>query len=381
MSASRKLINRVSSLPDWALPALAALLYFPLVFLGYGSDSDSQGIVWAGQNFAATLDYVPSRNPGYLVHEAAVYFLSSLGGSLASNLGTLAMALAALISFRRVCGHFGIPNAGLLAGILMVHPFFWANAAATMDYVWALGFFLLGYDLLLSGRFTGAGAAFALAIGSRLSTCILVGAVLLHLFFARPASRRGLFLTAALAGFFGAVCYLPALDFTEWRPQAWLSASVGDPDLWTPVLRLGRFFYKNLMFWGIPAVLWLAALAVLAWRERSGRAGLAIPGLTLLAAAVIAAVEILFLRYPIEMEYLLPLLPFVLMLLGAALPRRRRLLWVLLALVLIANVVWINPARPVTPGQAAEVVYGLWLEPGYLVQDILLRLSMAGAAP
>jgi len=138
------LLLKIEHLPLWSLIVLAALLYIPLAFLGYGSDSDSFNVVRTGQYYVETLDYIPSRLPGYFVHEVFVYFLNLAGGSLLSNLGSVAMALLLLVSFNRVCRILQVPHPNLLTLILIVHPFVWVNAASTIDYLWALELALIG---------------------------------------------------------------------------------------------------------------------------------------------------------------------------------------------------------------------------------------------
>lgn len=66
----------------------------------------------------------------------------------------------------------------------------------------------------------------------------------------------------------------------------------------------------------------------------------------------------------------------MLILLGKLFPQQPKLLLVLFFLVLLSNFLWINPARSITPNQTSSVVYGLWLEPGYLLQDVATRLAL-----
>jgi hypothetical protein len=139
---------------------------------------------------------------------------------------------------------------------------------------------------------------------------------------------------------------------------------------------VGRFLYKNLMFFSLPVVLWACFLYLSAFFRKQNPTFPRPDSLSWLSLAVILSVEIMFLRIPIEMEYLLPLLPFALFLIGKALPNHPGQLWLLLTLTLLANFLWINPARSLTPNQTSEVIYGLWLEPGYLLQDIATRLSL-----
>jgi hypothetical protein len=373
-----KFIFRVEHLPDWSVLVLAVIIYLPLTFLGYGSDSDVDSVVRIGQYFARTFDYIPSRNPGFFVHETATFFLNSLGGSFLSNLGTLLMSLVTLASFMKILRTFEMPNVKLLAGVLMIHPFYWVNSTSTMDYIWALGFLFLGFDLLLSKKISAAGIALGLAIGSRFSTVIPVFGILIYGIFTPRLSRRVIFLAGSIALAVALVCYLPAIDFTEWHPLRLFSASVGGPELWTPMLRAGRFFYKNLMFWGIPPLIWNIPILVSTVRNPLLGKEFKAWNETWLSLGIILSMELLFWAFPIEMDYLIVLIPFVLLLAGKALASRSWMLWVLFFLILVCNFVWINPARPTVPDQTTGAVYGLWLEPGYLLQDISSRLHILG---
>lgn len=373
-----KLIFRVEHLPDWSILILAVIIYLPMTFLGYGSDSDVDNVVRTGQYFARTLDYIPSRNPGFFVHETATFFLNSLGGSFLSNLGTLLMSLVTLASFMKILRIYEMPNVKLLAGTLMIHPFYWVNSTSTMDYIWALGFLLLGFELLFRKRSGAAGIALGLAIGSRFTTLIPVLGILVYGFFTSRLSRRVIVLAGSIALVVGLICYLPAVDFTEWHPMRLFSASMGSPELWTPILRAGRFFYKNLMFWGIPSLVWSIPILVNAFRNPCLRHELVAWKETWLSLRIIFSVELLFWSFPIEMDYLIVLIPFVLLLTGKALAGRSWMLWVLFFLILVWNFVWINPARPTVPDQTTGAIYGLWLEPGYLLQDISARLHILG---
>jgi len=372
----RNWTEKVEALPSWVLLVVASVLYIPLVFFGYGSDSDSLGVVCTGQYFIATFDYLPSRLPGFFVHEFFVFFLNQLGGSVLTNLGSVCISLVMLHSFRQVCRHYAVPHPTLLSSVLMVQPFFWVSAASTIDYLWALGFCFLGFNLLLHQRNLPAAISLALSVGCRLSTVLPVGLFLCFLFLTSVPQRRWILLTSFCAALMSIVFFLPPLDFLEWDFRRWLVLSTGDPALWTPVLRVGRFLYKNLMFFSLPVVLWACFLCLSALFHKQKPTLPRPDSLSWLSLAVILSVEIMFLRIPIEMEYLLPLLPFALILIGKLLPNHPGQLWLLLALTLLANFLWINPARSLTPNQTSEVIYGLWLEPGYLLQDIATRLSL-----
>ena len=372
---SENLAEKIENLPLWAILMIAMVLYIPLAFLGYGSDSDAHAVVRSGQHFIATLDYVPSRLPGFFVHEVFTYFLNLAGGSLLTNLGTAGMTLLTLASFYKLCGKLTIPRPALLTFILMLHPIVWVNAASTMDYLWALGFALYGFDRLLSGKHLSATVLLALAVGCRLSTLFLVGMLFIFVFLKSPGERKKLILSGFSTLVLAFVLFIPPLDFLEWDFSRWLVLSTGDPALWTPLLRLGRFLYKNLMFWGLTAAAWLVFMTVMHIIKPQLRNRVSSDAFDWLCAAVIIVYELLFLFAPIELEYLLPILPFTLALLSREFPQKPGYLLILLLLVLLANFLWINPARSTSPNQTTEVVYGLWLEKGYLLQDIAIRLA------
>lgn len=375
MVTIRKFIRRVSEFPDWSILILAGILYFPLTFLGYGSDSDALSVVRSGQIFANSFDYIPSRRPGFFVHEVATFFLNSLGGSLLSNIGTLAMSLVTLFCFMKILRNLRIPNVKLLAVILMVHPFYWVSSSSTMDYIWALGFLMLGFYLLLSNRFTGAGIAIGLAIGSRFTSLIPAIGLLVYGFFTLSRSKRAVCWTALLAILVGFVCYLPALDFAEWHPLTLFSASMGSSSMWTPTLWVGRFVYKNLMFWGIPGFLWLVFMFIKKPTSHTGDNPNNVRKINDLCIGVILGMETLFLFFPIAMDYLIVIIPFVLLLVSRVTLHRRWALWVLLLLILSANFIWLNPAHSTSPNQTSTVIYGFWLDPGHLLQDVAIRLQ------
>lgn len=360
--------------PDTLVLLIALALYTPFLFFGYGSDNDTYNVLWTGAYFARTLDYVPSRGPGFFVFETITFFLNALGGSLLTNLGVMAMSLVTLYGFLRFCRRFNVPHSPLLALILAVHPYYWVNSTCTMDYLFALGFVFLGILQVLRGKYFTAGVAMALGVGSRATAVLIAAGFLIWYFLTQPQARKLLIQTGAAAAFFTLVFYLPPASFAEWTPR-FLTPTVGGEEFWTTYLRVGRFVYKNIYFWGP-----LAALA-LGWALTAGifkRRFFAQPGqrgLAILALGVILAYEFFYFSIPTEPAYLLPTVPFWLILAGMAFKPDRRPLYLLLAGLLIANFVSINVARPNVVNKATEAVYGLWVEPGHLVEDARTRLA------
>jgi hypothetical protein len=357
---------------------LAAALYAPGVFLGYGADLDSYGVVDAARAWLSTGIYTPSRHPGFLVHELATGVLDRLGGSVLANLGTLAMALVAVGSFHSLLRRFAVPSPRLVTAGMIVHPVFWAAASCTIDYVWALALILAGFRMLAARRFGGAGVLLGLAIGARLTSALAAGALLAAAFLSERDARRRVGIACGLASILGALAYVPAW-LAAGRTFDFLAPALGTPEHWSAGLRAGRFAYKNLYFWGLPAALVLGAFAirVRAWRPRASEAGPARP-LLLVSLAIVLAYEALFAAYPLEIEYLLPILPFMLFLLGRLASRRLVAAYVIAAATYA--VVSVNVARPNVADWATSATVGLWIEPGYVLRDWTRRFELRGCS-
>lgn len=349
---------------------VCALAYAPWLFLGYGSDEDAYRIVRTGRVLLEEGQYIGSRNPGYLVPELATTVLNAVGGSALSNLGTLCMGLVALGAFLTVVRRLGLPHPFVLAAGLAVHPVFWVNATATMDHVWGLGFLLAGWAALLDRRWWGAGVLLGLAIGSRFTTLFAVGGVLAYALYATSDDRHGVIRAGLVAGALGAACYLPSAWEFGWTLDFLQPAGLGGAELWTWTLRLGRWGYKSIYLWGLPTAIFLAGLAVVAVRRWPRPT----PPLLWLCLGVFVAYEALFLRFPLDVGYLLPTVPFVLLALGVLFAERRRALLAFVLVLALYNVVSLNVARPDQPFQATGAAVGLWVEPGALIADTRVRL-------
>jgi len=284
------------------------------------------------------------------------------------------MALTILYCFMRLCREYEVPNYHWLCAALMVHPFFWANAACTMDYLMALGFVFIGMIQIRRKHFFTAGAAFALGAGSRLTIALLAGCFMIWQFLIEPENRKKLIQTGFVFGIFTIVFYLPPADFAQWTTR-FLVATVGGEEYWSPVLRIGRWGYKNLMFWSIPGFALLfgviaARLIKTRFKPLTGN-----QKLPLFAFVTALLYESFYLGIPTEPSYLIPTIPLVLVVLGASLGKPCWPLPALTAILLISAFYTINIAQPDLMNRATSAQYGLWLERGHLVELTSERLN------
>jgi len=355
----------------WALLAGATLLYLPLIFAGAGSNPDSLRELHSGSTLLWQHHYILSRPPGYFPYELLSGALYALGGTIANNLATLAMSIALLDSFLLICRRFQVPHRYLLAATMAIHPIYWANSTSTIDFIWALGCFLLGFRLLLNDRYLSAAAMLGLSVGIRLSSVLLAAPLLIWELFERPREVR-LWAAAALAAAISAALYLPEFvaSGNTLRFLTYYS------DRWTLAQHLGRFIYKNVYFWGLPATIFLLASFPMLMRELL-ECDRKYSRIIVLSASIVIIFEALFLNLPVQRAYLLPLLPFVLILLGIALRDRKRMLLATMLLLFSFDFVNLNLARPDFPNHATHAAVGLFIEPGYLIGDVAARRDFA----
>ncbi len=359
---------------DHKIFLLALCIYLPFIFLGYGSDYDSHNVVWAGKNFAETLDYVPSRVPGFFIYESITFFFNWIGGSILTNLASVGMSLLILKHFMRFSKENQVPHYRLLTLILMVQPYYLVNSTCTMDYLFAFGFAFLGLMKFRERKFFAAGVLMALGIGSRLTTGLVVAVFYLWVFFTKKADRGKIILGGVITACLTVLFYVPSLDFAEWN-FAYVSPSVGTEVFWTPMLRIGRWVYKTIYFWSPPVILVLAwgGIRLVAKREKWTQ----LPDRSVLvaSAAMILVIQAFYMYIPTEPAYMIPTIPFWLILMGVAFSDKKKVLIVMLVLVVLSNFVSFNVARPDKVNQATGAQYGLWVEPGHLVKDVIKRIE------
>jgi predicted CDP-diglyceride synthetase/phosphatidate cytidylyltransferase len=88
---------------------------------------------------------------------------------------------------------------------------------------------------------------------------------------------------------------------------------------------------------------------------------------------------LLFLRFPIEVSYLIPAAFFLLLLLGTnLLARSRAVAWAFLVAVFSLNFVTPQLVTPDTPGRATGARLHFALAPGTMIDDVRLRRALRG---
>jgi len=350
----------------WSI-ALVAVPLLPLVLLGYGTDVDVANVRAAGASLRDG-GYTYSRPPGSLPHEAAIAVLDWLGGSVAADLASLAMAVLLLVALVRVLQRAGARHATAAALAMAANPFFIIAATSLADHLWALALLVTGIWLAQSERPVLAGIGFGLSIATRIATGVLVVAFLLP---TRRRAHRPTLVTAATTAAVALACFVPS----------WLSAGRSREFLRNEFQFIslsnsaGRWLVKNELVLGIPGWVVLVAGAPILWAGvRRWRTS------PLASFAVLGAIgtEAVYLRLPWKPSHLLPMLVCVVILLALSPRITARYLFVLAAAQLLWGVVGVRTFVPDVPGAAHGAQLDVAVTEGPLLNDIRCRMDGFG---
>jgi hypothetical protein len=340
--------------------------YLPLTLLGPGTDLDVGGVYHAGQSILDG-DYQVSRLPGAPVFEAVTGVLHALGGVVMVNVVSVAMAAVTALAVARLLQREAVPHAEWFGLAVVLNPFVWVAGTSMVDFVWATALALSAANLQLSRRWVPAVLLYALAVGCRLSTLLVVAAFLVAHWWGERDDRP------RLVGVGASVLALTALVFLAPYLQLGAGFLRSDVPASTWVVQLGRFGVKTTFFFGpvvIGLVLWHLSSIVRSVRTRWATSTVLRAGLLGLAAT-----QLLFLRFPWKLAHLIPAFLFLVLVLGASRALSRRAVALLLVAQLILGVVTVNLARPDRPNEATGGRLSVELVEGPWVRDLRCRLD------
>ena len=295
---------------DWTKKPYIFLLSFlfiisrvPLLNLGFGSDPDAWRVADSALDLHYFSTYHPSRFPGYPLYE----FFNSLiinYGWLATNVATMIISLISIIVFAKILNELDIKNKGLLVITYAFLPILWINSASTMDYMWALTFILFTWFFIIKKQYLLAGFMMGLAIGLRMTSVALI-LPFIYLILTETKNVKNVIYYIVIAGVTAIILYLPL--FFQYNLN-FLTYYLNDMTIIHVLLNINYSF-------GILAVSFGLMLLILSFKPLLNNI-LRKDNFTLFLLFVIGIVLILFIKAPYEVAYLIPAIPFLLILLN-----------------------------------------------------------------
>ena len=353
--------RRTRALEFFALVALAVLAT-RIPFLGemYGLDTDTPIVVNTARELAATGVYHTSRFPGYPVTEMVFTLVAFAGPWVLNGLTALASAVGAGF-FALIVRRLGGRDAALAALALAAVPAVYIDSTSTMDYVWALAFLIASLYFSLGRRAVVAGVLLGLATGTRI-TSVLYVVPLAMLLVDRDDVRATL---RRLGAFGGSAAVSWAIAFSPMFLAYGVNLDFLQRMAYARPLR-SSLDMITLGVWGEVGVLGLAIGAVAALGAMVSKGPVlvetaegAVPSRLATWVVGVAIGVGAFLIQPIETGFLVPYVPWLLLLLAALVPRR---VFVTVCLLVIVSpfVGFSDPEPPRGPVLAAHAERGVW---------------------
>ncbi|MBN2624459.1 MAG: hypothetical protein JXA83_13865 [Acidimicrobiales bacterium] len=356
---------------DRMLLAITGAVTLPILWMGYGTDLDIGAVLAAGERIRE-LDYAPSRNPGVPVVETVVAVLDPVGGHVLVNLATALALAATVVGIARLVRAWGHADGDLVALAFLASPIVIISGTQTADFVWATAFLTWGALALVRGRPVAAGLLFALMLGSRSSSLVILTALLVAIAWDRPERRR-VAIAALVAAPTALLLYVPVWLSYD-RSFGFLDATDG----WVSLPNnLARFLLKNYAVAG--AALVVVLVVATPGLVRSLRCWGTDPMLRFAVLGLLAT-EVLFLRMPWKPAHLLPCLLALVLWLGAS-GRSRRFLWVVVAAMAVNGLVVFRPFVADEPNSTGGGDFEPAITAGWLVNEVRCRAEFMDEPP
>jgi len=283
---------------------LIVISRIPLLDSGFGTDQDAWVIADSAFDIRYSRIYNPSRFPGYPLPE----FVNALiidGGWIATNTLTMILFLVSVVLFLKILRLLNLKNRGLLGLTYAFLPILWINSSNTMDYVWALTFLVATWWFILRKQNALAGLMMGLAIGSRLTSAILIPPFLFLIWMENRQTAK-IVLFALVLGVTSIFVYLPL--FIKYGLQFILTRYIVEGMNFREIIVAsgGAFGFYSILLGILLIILSFPRLFDLIKKKDPT---------TLFLLFGILSIGLFLVRFPYEIEYLIPAIPFVFVLL------------------------------------------------------------------
>lgn len=303
------------------LVSLTGISRIPFIFDGYGVEEDSWGLVVNSYEIQQTGHFVASRLPGHPVQEWTYALIYDQPAWMYNSLSVL-FSMIAVFYFFKVVHQLGLASPGMWTLAFACTPVFYIAGTYTIDYAWVLGFLLASLYYLLRGHFIVSGILLGMTIGLRVTTgaFLLPWLLLVWNNLDTKTSIKHFLHIAVPAGLIGIAWYIPVYlvygaGFFDYSDQF-------------PYPPFTKILYKASI--GVFGLLGCTAIAYTLYcyvrRRKSfewNGTNFITPKRLVTVCLVVIGIHILaYLRLPQKSAYMLPLVPFVIILCALVLQKR-----------------------------------------------------------
>lgn len=300
----------------WHPYLLAAVVLFsrlPFLFDGHGHEEDSYGLVVNAWEMHSTGHYVASRFPGHPFQEYIYLLIWNQPAWIWNFLSTL-FSITGVLAFHHALKRIGVNHAMEASLMLAFTPMFFTAGTYTIDYTWSLAFVMLSFSSLVCRKFVWCGILLGLAVGCRITSGVFIIPWMMLLWQRLDFDQWKNYVLKVGIPFtvIGVLWYVPAYmqygtGFFDYSDQF-------------PYPPFTKIIYKATI--GVFGILGILALIVAFTRWVTQKQKQAVnppqlftPQRLVYVIAVIIVFHILsYLRLPQKAGYMLPIVPFVILL-------------------------------------------------------------------
>ncbi|NNF02758.1 MAG: hypothetical protein HKN22_08735 [Bacteroidia bacterium] len=293
---------------------LVFLSRLPFLDLGYGSEEDAWGLYLTAKNIALNSRYEVSRLPGHPVQELFYAFIWN-SGPKAFNVITALLGTLGLGFFVSTLRNIGIRNYFIAGLTLAFIPIIYIHSTNAMDYMWALSFAMASWYLVTERKYVLAGIALGIAAGCRITTLAMALPILLYIIepLSSKTSIKNIIVYLAATTITSVIVFVPVIN----------NYGLGFFDYYKhwPYPPIALSLYKfTVASWGIIGFLDLLVALLIMFFVMLKRPFILLnyrSNLVLLSAFVaIVLFTISFWMVPFKAAFIIPILPFVVLLLS-----------------------------------------------------------------
>ncbi len=328
------------------LIAILAVLVFasrlPFLGQGFGSYPDAWRVANTARSIALTHQYSYSRPPGHPLQEL-FYALIWNASPTVYNAVTALFSVGVFIVFALILDRIDRKKSIMGALALVFIPVVYIASVNALDFIWALFFILLSFYLALENKFAAAGILLGLAIGCRITSAAMILPVGVLAYVQSAKWVRSWVTYSAWALGVGLITFIPVI-YTYQLSFLWFPEHG-----YLPILTVLKKASVNVFgFLGTLAIIIFAALIII--KHRQVRHLLKARDAVFLAScAAVFVYLVMFIRLPHQPTYLIPAIPFVIIMMSKILDGR---LFTGLCVVFIASSFFLtlNQRRLTLPG-------------------------------
>ncbi len=339
--------------------AISRLPFLNLGFSAFTSstDSDTLAVVNSAYLLKYFHVYTVSRYPGYPFYEIFNSLLIS-GGWIFTNTATALISFMALTLFGKILTIFEIKNKALLILTFAFFPIIWINSTITMDYLWGLTFIMLACFYSFKGKYGSAGIAIGFAFATRFTSLVMV-LPLIYWMLKKKVSGRNI-MSFILTGFFTSVIlFLPVLfkyKLEFFKGSGFISTTPLKKPLELllySMLSSSADLVSGLTGWIVFVIVIILVLFFKKFLSTSKHDTLLnFCGLTMLIYFL------LYVTFPYKIEYLIPVVPWFLIILNE---KFHRTVTVFICILLLLNGIVSVEVLSNDTGPGIKLDYGLVL--------------------